>query len=501
MKCALALGFSFVLLVSCGGGGGSGGGDSSLTPTIDSTPTQPSEPGVCNGLDFINLLSAESAGTFLDGFGPENVIDNDLAPSSRWETSNTPGEITINLGGLYLVREVATAWFQGNQQVTTFDVSFSENGGSYTPLLTAQESNGITNNFERFDVNDSVAQFVRITGFGNSDDTNTALVEAAVFGCAVDQAVADVVPQSVDLAQFNLDPTASPGDNFDLLTWSLDTPKEDPRDGFAQRTSERDLDNGFIDSDHFFTGEDGGMVFRSTIFGVTTSENTRFNRSELREMLRRGDTSIRTQGTTENNWALGYQPDTGTDIGGRNGVLRATLRVDHVTTTGTQQQTGRVIIGQIHASDDEPIRLYFKKFPNNDRGYIYFAHELNLNRDDIWLVVVGPENSDQDDEPIFTENPETGIRLGEIFSYEINQQGPRIDVIVRRGDQNGPIIGHNFVNMIDEDSQYDLADEWNYFRAGAYTQNNSGESGDENGVGSDFDEITFFDISNTHDAD
>ena len=37
----------------------------------------------------------------------------------------------------------------------------------------------------------------------------------------------------------------------------------------------------------------------------------------------------------------------------------ATLAVNHVTTTGEKYQIGRVIIGQIHAKDDEPVRLYY----------------------------------------------------------------------------------------------------------------------------------------------
>ena len=85
--------------------------------------------------------------------------------------------------------------------------------------------------------------------------------------------------------------------------------------------------------------------------------------------------------------------------------------------------------------------------------------------------------------------------MNELFSYEIIQAGARIDVILRRGDQDGEIIGHNYVDMIERNSGYDIANEWNYFRAGAYTQNNTGRDG----VTSDFDRITFYRVENTHD--
>ena len=162
-----------------------------------------------------------------------------------------------------------------------------------------------------------------------------------------------------------------------------------------------------------------------------------------------------------------------------------------MTSTGDRNQVGRTIIGQIHADNDEPMRIYYRKFPENERGFIYFAHEIR-DSDDIWLVVVGPENDDIDDEPNDSRNPENGIALGELFSYEIIQDGSRIDVIIRRGDEDGEIIGHNYVDMIERNSGYDRADEWMYFRAGAYTQNNSGDL-------TDFDRATFYRVENTHD--
>ena len=150
-----------------------------------------------------------------------------------------------------------------------------------------------------------------------------------------------------------------------------------------------------------------------------------------------------------------------------------------------------MIIGQIHAESDEPIRLYYRKFPNNDRGYIYFAHEIR-GGDDIYFVVVGPEDNDRDNQPDDRTDPLNGIALNEIFSYEITNAGSRIDVIIRRGDKHGEIIGHNFVDMAVENSGYDRVDEWNYFKAGTYTQNNTGSP-------DDFDMTTFYRLDNRHD--
>ncbi|WP_371194608.1 polysaccharide lyase family 7 protein [Glaciecola sp. SC05] len=450
----------------------------------------------CAGLDYIELLSVESDSTVDAGFEASKAIDGSLLPNNRWQSSASDAQLTVELGYRHLIKEIGTAWFEGDQSTNSFDISVSEDGLTYTTLLSNETSSGTSHAIERFDVPDTVARFVRIISNGNMSNT-TALSEIAVFGCPLDVSSAPLKPQTVDLAQYNLSPNAPSGDNFDLLTWALDTPRTDPSDGFSLRASERQLDAGFTDDEYFFTADDGGMTFRATIFGAKTSANTSFTRSELREMLRRGNTGISTQGVNLNNWILGYQPDPGRSVGGRGGVLQATLKVDKVTTTGSQSHTGRVIIGQIHAGDDEPIRLYYKKFPNNERGYIYFAHELN-GGEDLWKTVLGPVNNNQNNQPIFTSNPAQGIALGEVFSYEIIQEGARIDVIIRRGDLNAPIIAHQYVDMIAENSGYDVVDNWNYFKAGAYSQNNTGEDGDANGVGSDYDQVTFYYLKNSH---
>jgi len=364
----------------------------------------------------------------------------------------------------------------------------SSDGAAFETLQASAQSAGDTLSFERFDVDDTPAQFVRVTAEATSDAELFGVVEAAVFGCSLDGQTA-VSDQPFDTSVFGLDPDVAPGRNFELLDWALDTPETDPGDGFAQRTQDRDLED--FSDEFFFTASDGGMTFRSTIDGATTSANSTFTRSELREMLRNGDRSISTQGVNLNNWLLGYQPDPGVQVGGRGGVLKGTLAINQVTTSGTDFHIGRMIFGQIHASSDEPIRLYYRKYPENTRGYIYFAHEIR-DGDDISIMVLGPETTDRDSQPQDRTEPFNGIALDEVFSYEITNAGSRIDVIIRRGDQDGEIIGHNFVDMVAENSGYDRVDEWNYFKAGVYTQNNTGDA-------EDFDQATFYRLENTHD--
>ncbi len=418
------------------------------------------------------------------------AIDDNLDPASRWESPGDPGAITFDLGVRYLVREVGIAWFEGDQRVASFSVHVSEDGVNFETLLTDQQSSGETRSFERYDTPDTPARYVRIESHGNSLNADNAIVEGTAFGCALDTPTAVFEDGNVTASDFALDPGVPPGSNFELISWKLDTPADLDGNGVSDTTGEVDLDNGFED-EFFFTGPDGGMVFRSTIGGAKTSANTSYTRSELREMLRRGNTSISTRGVNQNNWILGYQPDPGITVGGRNGVLRGTLAVNHVAETGDRSQVGRVIIGQIHAESDEPARLYYRKFPENERGFIYLAHEIR-NSDDIYFPIVGPANTHLDRAPADDADPENGIALDEIFSYEITQQDAHIDVIVRRGDSTGPIIGHNFVDMRQQNSGYDVPEEWMYFKAGAYNLNNTGEA-------DDFSQVTFYELEASHD--
>ena len=301
---------------------------------------------------------------------------------------------------------------------------------------------------------------------------------------------------------FEINPEAQPWENYDLSDWALDAPNPDNGpiitaagnefgngDGFSARTQDFNFIAGelFPGSEPFFyTGSDGAMVFKSTIAGSRTSQNTSFVRSELREMLRAGDASISTQGVGPNNWALDYQP-INPDIGARGGRLTATLSVDQVTSSGSSSQVGRVIIGQIHAENDEPLRLYYRQLPGNTKGGIYAAHEIRFG-DDINIDIIGDRSSDAAD-PIVD-----GIAPGELFSYEINNVGAIIEVIIRRGDRDGEIIGEleiDMNNIIPGGSGYDVLDEWMYFKAGAYTQNNTGNR-------NDFDQVRFYRLENSH---
>lgn len=283
---------------------------------------------------------------------------------------------------------------------------------------------------------------------------------------------------------YGLSPDLPPGENFDLLGWYLSTPSDHDRDGKSDRLSEVELAKGETDERYFFTADDGGMVFRATVDGAKTSSNTSFTRTELREMLRRGDTSISTRNDdatpNKNNWVFSSAPLRAHKAAGAvDGKLRATLAVNHVTTTGNKSHVGRVIIGQIHAAVDEPIRLYFRKLPGNTRGSIYAAHEIS-GGDDIYVELIGSRKNDAADPP-------DGFALNEKFTYEIDAAGNYLHV---RISQDGVERAKQTIDM--SDSGYDVYEDYMYFKAGVYNQNNSGDR-------DDYVQATFYELEVSHD--
>lgn len=114
-----------------------------------------------------------------------------------------------------------------------------------------------------------------------------------------------------------------------------------------------------------------------------------------------------------------------------NDKLSAKLKVMNVSTTGdaTVAASYAVVVGQIHSADkheNEPLKIFYKKFPGHTKGSVFWHYEINTKGDDnsgrwdfssaVWgydFSVVGTDVS------TYPEEPKDGIALGEEFGYEI----------------------------------------------------------------------------------
>lgn len=453
--------------------------------------------GACAGMSQLRVVSAQDDGTN-DGHTPDLTIDASFLPDSRW-SSELPGkELLLDMGEEQTLKELGIAWYRGDERRSTFEVAVSVDGRTFTPIIDRRQSSGTIATIERIDFDDTLARYIRITGFGNDSNDWNSIVEVQAYGCGsgeiASQGDGTDVDQEVRVGLYGLATNRPPSENFDLTRWKITLPVDRDGDGRADEIGESDLSTGWFDDTMFYTDPaTGGMVFR-VVSGDATTPGSRYARVELREMLRAGNTSIPTRGTdgdpSANNWVFSAAPD---DIqaaaGGVDGTLIATLTVNRVTRTGDGSQIGRVIIGQIHARDGEPIRLYYRKLPTNTLGSVYYIHELE-GRPDIYVPLIG-DRGDRID------NPEDGIALDEVFSYEIAVTGEDVDgtthpmLHVRIIRDDGTVIEAPPLDMID--SNYAHADEFMYFKAGAYSQNNTSIWPDR-----DFDQVTFFALEARH---
>ena len=307
----------------------------------------------------------------------------------------------------------------------------------------------------------------------------TALLSTILLGALSVPALADAPATATATA---------PAEVLDLSCWYVSLPVDRTGSGKATSVSEKEVAEGYIDPENFFVNAAGdGVTFSSPIKGVLTSANTSYTRSELREMIRRGDTSIPTKGVNKNNWVFSTAPEEDqAAAGGVDGTLDAVLTVDEVTTTGANWQQGRVIVGQIHANDDEPAKLYYRKFPHHTKGSVFVAHEPR-DGDDVSYPLIGSNVPDYYHQDAAIAEPEDGIELGEKWGYQIKVVGNTLTITIRRDGKD------DVVQDIDmSGSGYDKGGQYMYFKAGVYNQNKTGAD-DERAT------ATFYELNVKHD--
>ena len=232
-------------------------------------------------------------------------------------------------------------------------------------------------------------------------------------------------------------------------------------------------------SEFFYTANDGTdwVVFKTPNSG-TTSPNSSNTRSELHH---------------KTEWI----PETG-------GKLTGECKVMHVSTTGDARVAASysTVVGQIHSGEgheNEPFKLFYKKFPGHEKGSVFWNYEINTEGDNskrwdysypIWgydMTVVGDSPTTYPTEPV------DGIALGEEFAYEVNVfEGIMYLTFTSEGHPTKKftknLVKSEYVKdtdipeqirttwaVIDRDGTEKpaaYAGELNYFKQGAYNQTN-----------------------------
>ena len=229
-----------------------------------------------------------------------------------------------------------------------------------------------------------------------------------------------------------------------------------------------------------------------------------------------------TENDGNSDWVVYKAPNAGTTHGTSNNTrtelaqtrkwspltpakLTATLKVMNVSTTGDARVAASysVVVGQIHSADgheNEPLKIFYKKFPGHTKGSIFWNYEINTKGEDnsgrwdfstpVWgydFSVIGTGESTAPAEP------SDGIALGEEFSYVIEvKDGTMHLTFTSKGHETKtfsknlivseypskadiPEQTQNTFVQIGQDGverQNAYADEFLFFKQGSYNQTN-----------------------------
>ena len=279
------------------------------------------------------------------------------------------------------------------------------------------------------------------------------------------------------------------------------------------------VDNRTIGGDEI-TWDDGCPTFKVDNI-ADSSSNSSFARSELRELPTRYLDDGPDTSSIENNWVTSNYTDSDRNrAGGIDGRMSATLMVNTVSVDQdvdeTQDQVGRVIVGQIHGVDDEPVKIYYQKLPEHENGSVFFTVDGSDGNTEDRIIVLGYSDKVYREYARGNisnlENPENGIPLGAQWGYEIELIGDQLKVTIsyngntyttedsisytRRLADELP-QSEAIVSNDDDIDAITISDHFNedflYFKAGMYNQNNTGTSSP------DYASATFFSIDVEHD--
>jgi F5/8 type C domain len=109
---------------------------------------------------------------------PANTHDGN--PDTRWSAEGDGQWIMYDLGSQMTVSQVAIAWHQGNPRKSFFATEVSSNGTNWTEVYSG-ESSGKTLDLEPYCFAAVAARYVRIVGYGNSDNRWNSITEVKMY--------------------------------------------------------------------------------------------------------------------------------------------------------------------------------------------------------------------------------------------------------------------------------------------------------------------------------
>ena len=229
----------------------------------------------------------------------------------------------------------------------------------------------------------------------------------------------------------------------DLKNWKLHLPIDAKGGKTGAAWQITDL-IGFSHPPYFVPNADGSITFSAPVDGAKTSSNTKYPRSELREMIKGKEAA----------WTLAT-----------GGVMTVVTQVDRVPTL-KDGKPGHVVIGQIHGKNDELVRMY-----REGDGTINFHCDKT-----------GSGKKEKVYQPVSVGGKVPKVALGEKFDFRIEAKANFVTVTVNAG-------GETFAVTFKPISVWSK-DQF-YFKAGIYLGVNATQ-------GTGDGQVTLWDVAVSH---
>ena len=118
----------------------------------------------CDASDPLTVISATDDGLYEETHGPENIIDGNFDPDSRWsnQSQGEPKAVVLNLGAVQTLKSLSIAWHKGDSRWSEFAIEVSVDGNAFTEVVSSRKSAGLSLEPELYDFDDTRAHYIKI---------------------------------------------------------------------------------------------------------------------------------------------------------------------------------------------------------------------------------------------------------------------------------------------------------------------------------------------------
>lgn len=110
-------------------------------------------------------------------YPPSHAIDKNV--NTSWSSLGVGSWIQLDLGTIKNICSIDIAWNKGNERQNNFVIFSSKDGLTFSRLLSNQ-STGTISSFEKYNVPDTSARYIRITVNGNTQDNYATISEISI---------------------------------------------------------------------------------------------------------------------------------------------------------------------------------------------------------------------------------------------------------------------------------------------------------------------------------